>query len=396
MNYNNMNKDNFSEIIKNKLQNYSLSIEEEDAWNKLEERLNKKSGNKIVLWPWISGVSVAASIALIGLIFSLNKQVVYENTADQLPDNEETIAKRVFTEEVVSLERSSSSQILPVFVRKNTSAEGGIAGRLDVPGPDITDTEEAPVTAENSKSKKKQLEELDFSEELASKITCLMRKKTTGFGIHVGSGGNLYAMNNNSSLNNLHSELRTTGFSAVSSKNSTALPFNEYSKIIHRPPVSFGLSVRKELNNWLSIESGLTYTYLYSKFENNIPSLDAKSELHYLGVPVNLVASLHSGSYKKWNIYVSAGGMVEKGLLSHYLRNEYDTGVVVSTSSNEKIDGLQWSLQAAIGIDYKIHKTYSVYFEPKLNYYLDNNQPYNSRTDHPFVVGLNAGIRYTW
>jgi hypothetical protein len=182
----------------------------------------------------------------------------------------------------------------------------------------------------------------------------------------------------------------------LSAKREKFTP-KDFSKIVHHPPVSIGLSIRKELTHTVSIESGLNYTYLYSEFENKIPQQDAKLELHYLGIPVNLVVNLFGAHYAKWNMYVSAGGMVEKGLFSHYVQNEYMNNTSISTTFNEQpIDGLQWSVQAALGIDYKISRNYRIYFEPKVSYYLDNNQPFSSRTEHPFVPGLNAGIRYSW
>jgi predicted porin len=89
--------------------------------------------------------------------------------------------------------------------------------------------------------------------------------------------------------------------------------------------------------------------------------------------------------------------MVEKGLLSHYtqkqdLNNEH----IAKITSDENIEGLQWSVAVAPGIDYKLNKNYSIYLEPKVSYYFDNNQPISARTEHPVVFGVNAGFRFSW
>ncbi|MDR2683276.1 MAG: porin family protein, partial [Dysgonamonadaceae bacterium] len=173
---------------------------------------------------------------------------------------------------------------------------------------------------------------------------------------------------------------------------------DDFGKISHRPPVSVGWSVRKTLTDYLSIESGITYTYLYSTFENTFPRGDASLALHYLGIPVNLVVDLLPHS-RKWNFYFSAGGMGEKGLLSHAVQNTYSPGsdeIVNTNVSNQKISGIQWSVQAALGVSYPFSRTYSLFIEPKISYYLENNQPFNVRTERPFVPGVTVGIRHTW
>jgi hypothetical protein len=147
------------------------------------------------------------------------------------------------------------------------------------------------------------------------------------------------------------------------------------------------------------MESGLNYTYLYSTFENKVPRRDASLTLHYLGIPLNAAFDLMPHARSPWNLYLSAGGMVEKGILARYAQNTYDTGnnVFVSTTiTNEKISGLQWSLHAAFGLSYKVNRHYSLFLEPKVSYYLDNNQPFNIRTEHPFVPGINFGLRHIW
>ncbi|MDR2691614.1 MAG: porin family protein, partial [Dysgonamonadaceae bacterium] len=60
---------------------------------------------------------------------------------------------------------------------------------------------------------------------------------------------------------------------------------------------------------------------------------------------------------------------------------------------SEKISGLQYSISFAPGIDYRIYRNYSVYFEPAISYYFDNKQPVSARTERPVVIGLNVGLR---
>ena len=90
-----------------------------------------------------------------------------------------------------------------------------------------------------------------------------------------------------------------------------------FSQVDCAPPLSFGITVRKHLNNRIALESGLVYTYLYTKLsQNRTISGRATLGLHYLGIPVNLVVNLWDNP--NWNVYVSGGFMIEKGVRSVY------------------------------------------------------------------------------
>ena len=80
----------------------------------------------------------------------------------------------------------------------------------------------------------------------------------------------------------------------------------------HNQPISFGITLSKELIDGLSIESGLVYSYLYSKVRNASSSLDERESqhLHYIGVPLSVNYTVFS--FNKLNLYASVGGMIEK------------------------------------------------------------------------------------
>jgi hypothetical protein len=174
--------------------------------------------------------------------------------------------------------------------------------------------------------------------------------------------------------------------------NSIMAP-NDFSQKNFMSPLSFGLTARMNLSKTLGLESGLVYTYLLSTFEeHNFVSYDASLKLHYLGIPLNLVVQLWK--FPKWEVYVSGGGMVEKGLRSIYTQHQYIGNQTITTTANTKIDGLQWSLNGAVGTTYKLQRNIGIYFEPKFSYFFDNDQPVSARTDRPVVIGLTAGLRF--
>ena len=160
-------------------------------------------------------------------------------------------------------------------------------------------------------------------------------------------------------------------------------------------PLSFGLSVRKNINKHWGIETGLVYTYLSSNYRwTESTPFDATQQLHYLGIPVNGVVYLWN--HPKWNVYFSAGAMLEKGLWMQTVRNQHLPERVITTTQKSHIDGLQWSLNSSAGISYRFTDKMKLYVEPRLGYYFNNNQPVSIRTDRPVFIGFGAGLQYSF
>ncbi len=180
----------------------------------------------------------------------------------------------------------------------------------------------------------------------------------------------------------------------TNSRNQYAtLTPSDYSEVSHLPPISFSIMAGFPLNNTWSIETGLMYTYMVSLFSKpgNV-EYSGRLKLHYLGVPVSIKANLYQSN--RWNIYLSGGGSVEKGLSSNYRQQiRYTDGTIKHTNVRSKIDGLQFSVHAATGFGYKINNNIQLFGEPRIVYYFNNNQPMSARTESPLTVGLNGGVR---
>lgn len=167
----------------------------------------------------------------------------------------------------------------------------------------------------------------------------------------------------------------------------------DYSNIEHSIPLSFGVTFRKSITPVWAVESGLIYSYLSTRLSGgSLRYQTGKLELHYLGIPVNLVANLWGDS--RWNVYLSGGVLLEKGLQSVFTAKVYSGQDVSSTKEKDSVNGIQVSLNGALGIGYRFYDNWSLYAEPKIYYYFDTDQPISIRTEHPFGVGLSAGFRY--
>jgi hypothetical protein len=152
----------------------------------------------------------------------------------------------------------------------------------------------------------------------------------------------------------------------------------------HGLPLSAKFIVRKDFNARWAIESGVSYTYLSTKYKWTTNTVN--QQLHYIGIPLNAVC--YVVSKPKWNIYASAGGMLEKGVYSLIKRGD--------GSAQSRINGLQWSVNGAIGTTYKLHKGVGLFFEPQFGYFFDNGQPESIRTEWPVSFGLGIGLRFNF
>ena len=176
----------------------------------------------------------------------------------------------------------------------------------------------------------------------------------------------------------------------MSNKATTRSPiylynYEEITK--HHQPVTFGLSLSYPLNSRLSVLSGITYTKLSSDFiqKMNDSKVVNEQELHYVGVPVRFSYQLLS--WKGFSLYGIAGGAADMNVKSSYTTE--------GMKGKARKDRVQFSADAAAGVQYKVLPQMGLYVEPGVKYYLDNKSRVdNYFKDHPFNFNLQLGVRY--
>lgn len=158
----------------------------------------------------------------------------------------------------------------------------------------------------------------------------------------------------------------------------------ESMKAHHDQPIKVGVNVGYRLNHNWSVRAGVTYSYLSSDFTSEgMPTRSQK--LHYVGVPLS--ASYAVLRSRKAEVYVMAGGEVEKLVKGNV---DSDDGESRKVKENRP----QLSVKAAVGGAYNITPSVSVYAEPGVSYYFDNNSPViNVYKDCPTSFSLNLGLR---
>lgn len=158
----------------------------------------------------------------------------------------------------------------------------------------------------------------------------------------------------------------------------------ESMKAHHNQPIKVGVNAGYRLNGNWSVRAGVTYSYLSSDFTSEgMPARTQK--LHYVGVPVS--ASYSVLRSRKAEVYVTAGGEVEKLVKGNIGSDDGESRKVKESRP-------QLSVKAAVGGAYNITSYVSVYAEPGVAYYFDNNSSViNVYKDCPTSFSLNLGLR---
>lgn len=172
----------------------------------------------------------------------------------------------------------------------------------------------------------------------------------------------------------------------------------EYS---HKIPVKVGLTARYNITGRLGVETGLTYSILSSSIKTGNSETGknwstGSQTLHYLGIPLNISFNILNSRYV--NIYVTGGGMMEKSISGSIKTDEYVDGKFDRTlTTNISPKGLQWSVNAAAGIQANILPQLGFFVEPGVSHHFKNDPRVRSiYTDKPTDFSLGFGLRYSF
>lgn len=280
------------------------------------------------------------------------------------------VAKAETKSEEVSISEETVAEVASVAEATTVVEETAIATET------VTETKVEPV---------KDFVQLMHEDFIAS-------KKNTGKSVRYYASGNTGS-----------NGIRTTGFAPSVRRSQQALPpknvIKENGESSYRLPVSIGFGINVPLPGNFSIGAGVNYTklvrtfsgkYLYapeSSTESELLYGDAKHTLKYIGIPVNIYYNLPS--FKKFKFYTYLGGEVERSFYNKY-KITTTKGVFWNKHTNS---GVQFSLDAGIGAEFKLTNHLGLYLDPSIKYYFDCDQPKSMRTQHPWMINIEAGLR---
>ena len=174
--------------------------------------------------------------------------------------------------------------------------------------------------------------------------------------------------------------------------SSTQFAVTDKVDLKHKRPLNFGIRLKKSISKNITLKTGLSYSYFMS--ECSYEDMKIQQQIHYIGIPVGAEFSLwKTGNF---NIYASGEFIAEKGISFKYKESAartVETGYSVTQKGS--VHGLQFSANAGLGASYNFSKNIGIYLEPNAVYYIkDNRQLESFRTEKPFNLGLNIGLKY--
>ncbi|MBO4757253.1 MAG: outer membrane beta-barrel protein [Bacteroidales bacterium] len=164
-------------------------------------------------------------------------------------------------------------------------------------------------------------------------------------------------------------------------------------------PVTVGLGVRFDLSDRWAVGTGINWSMLSRTFNGVYNGPNGKgdtvninteivNDIHYVGIPLNLYFNIFDS--RNLRFYAWGGGSAEKGLVSRF-RIQSDAGDIFY---KESVDGLQWSAAAGLGLEFLLGRHLGLYLDPSARYYFDCGQPTSIRTNRPFMMNYEVGLRF--
>lgn len=430
-------KDKWINDIRSRMDNYSEPLPA-GLWEKIESEISTPAPKVIPMWrKWTSVAAAAALVLAISSVsvwyWSSDSELKEVNSA--LTDNNEIRQEYKSDNGIQEIQtvKSSDQQLQAEAVNYSPKTivnlvSGDNADSLNVArialseniqtvDTESTDSElKKEVDAEDEASvkenrMKRMREDRETVRRNASYLAMSDSKRSKGSGVQLGvMTGNIPYSSSNSFSGMSRLAIPTKSVSQVNDvvvgevSDATAsysqMLFNNmgrqtYTDIKHHMPVTVGASVKWNLNEHWALESGLNYTYLYSELRSGAKSyIEDKQKLHYVGIPLKVQRSVWSNSI--FSFYASAGGMMEK-----CVSGSVETVCVDDNNrksfGNEKLDvkPLQFSVLASVGLQANFNKLLSLYLEPGMIYYFDDNTDIITiRKDKPFNFNLQLGLRF--
>lgn len=426
-------KQDWTDTLKQKMAGYEERPSDE-LWAALSEKAGLQESRRKVIPVWFWGLSAAAALmAGIFVVTKVNDKsvnalggitadvAVSETVVADVAVGRKQKAAKVGIKQEVKARKAKSALIAEAVPVESSVGAGVVEDSAESADTSVLENQnvdavpvESSVSAVNEDVTSVNAEEqaaMSWDEYLKETPSEKARaRRSGGFSAGIVAGG---AVGGNTSgskptamvmgANPLAAGVTKTDWIDKDSKAS-AIVYNqpevqeEYS---HKIPVKVGLTARYNITGRLGVETGLTYSILSSsvKIGNSETGKNwstGSQTLHYLGIPLNISFNILNSRYV--NIYVTGGGMMEKSISGNIKTDEYVDGKFARTlTTNISPKGLQWSVNAAAGVQANILPQLGFFVEPGVSHHFKNGSRVRSiYTDKPTDFSLGFGLRYSF
>ena len=391
------------ENLRNKLHDVQMPVDA-DIWQGIESSLRKRRIRRAFLYASsAAAVLIAALLTFIPVHQDLDTdRIIAEHTVLKQNDAMEQLeeAAPVPAEQMLQTIQGNLPHSHKPATAQENSTEGSIARMLEIPekteakadtetgAKDATGTNGAiaadAVQVEADTQPKRETEDAGYGR-LTDLENYIAEADTPrkGHSISISSG-----ILPGSSASVTGAMIRAT--SAGAGNISQSYSVEQISDTKYSLPLNLGLQLQFPIGANMALGIGANYTMLRSRYDCliNKKKFNIKQTLHYIGIPVNIYGLVVEKD--NFGFYINAGTAIEKGIRAVYDLKSYDS----SEHSSRKIDGMQFSVNAGMGVEYKFSNTVRLYLEPNIVYYINSDIPRSIRTDQPLQVKAEMGFRF--
>ena len=353
---------------------YTLQIPVEgDVWKRISASLRRRRAAKL-FW-WASSVA-AAAVVLLFLVIGNGTVHPEKLVAEQL-EIEQQVQPRLQHQPEPQLQLKEEPQPVqkeePQPVQKE---EGQFEQQLQ-------QEQEEPQYYEDLQPADRQQSIESFDDPFEKVYIAESRPQERRYALALVSG-----VMPGSSASISGSMIRAT--SAGAGNISQSYTIEQISDTKYSLPLNLGVQFQFLLKNNMAIGIGVNYTMLRSTYDCliNKKSFNVKQALHYIGIPVNIYGQIVDSN--NFSFYLNAGAAVEKGIRAVYHLKSYDQ----TERNSSPIDGVHFSVNAGMGVEYKLNNTLGLYLEPNIVYHINSDVPRSIRTDQPLQVEAELGFRF--
>ncbi len=290
----------------------------------------------------------------------------------------EAIAGRDVTENESPADISASEPEAETQANVQAETQANVQAETQTVSPANTESPSKGFLKNNNRSRKKEQKEYYRNPAFGKRLSLTASSNFSGRGKVDGPSGSF-----------IKAAAANFGYVAY----SAAPEIQNISQTTYSLPLNFAVGVNYKVSNLLSVGTGVSYSYLHSKYNGLINGqyFNIKQGVHYIGIPVNLYFNL--GQTNNLDFYASTGGSIEKGVNVTY---QMSASGVQKKSSSSHVEGVQFSVKAAAGMEYRFGKgkNVGIYVEPGMTYYFDSKLPASIRTDQPLQFEAQAGLRF--
>lgn len=388
-----MKQELFDSKIKELAESYTEAPSPE-VWDRIEAGMDRRRRHR-VLWRRVAGWSSAAAVAAGLFSLALLRQPAQTEsvmTADAVivPSGEQEPAVKISRTEVPDLRpmprmlaevHSTAPAELPEIDR--TTDRKSRSRHEDIEETSGT----VPALRTGQPSIYDRTRDMDYVAMAEAQEVSGTAKNRPSFS--VSAGGNLSPTNATGNVD-FTGPSYSSGVSGGGPSSSGIVPVSSPK---HYFPVSVGAELKYSfLNDRLGIGLGVNYTFLNSRYEALVDrryQASVDQSVHYIGVPLNLYVTILSSD--RLSFYANAGAMMEKAVRVSY---EMTDLYAVKYQHDSKAEGVQWSANIGLGVEYRFLDFMGIYVDPRLTYFFDCGQPYSVRTEQPLQFNLEMGFRF--